>query len=80
MVIRLLRTLGVMAVVATGGVLVSCWIQWSRPEEPVVPLVARGESTGSQEAAETCSQERVSPLVAAAQGLRACVRSPFSQV
>jgi len=68
MMIRLLHLLGALAVAATGGVLVLCWIEWTRPDDGAIPLARRGESTRPEGTMETGLQERASPLMAAAQG------------
>jgi hypothetical protein len=74
--IRLLHVLGMLAVIAAGGVLVLCWRQWTCPDDPVMSLAGRGELRRSKGTTQTGSQERASPLMAAAQGFALYLNPP----
>ncbi|MGE5294212.1 MAG: hypothetical protein ACM3VT_05235 [Solirubrobacterales bacterium] len=74
MMIRLLHLLSLLAVIAAGGIFTFCAVQWRYRDDAFSVDTTR--SPQSRGAAQTAGDERLSPLITAAQGLAANLLPP----
>jgi hypothetical protein len=76
MMIRLLHLVSVLAVIAAGGILTLCVTQWRRSDCEPCPPACSTQPLQPRGAVHAGTEERLSPLMAAAQGFASYLAPP----